>query len=59
METWLLIALLSERESSTLAFIPPHILFLERVQRQVRILKDLLAFVNAWRRTEDFILVAW
>jgi hypothetical protein len=58
MDTSLLTALLSENESSTLDFKREQYLFSGADDNaKSEILKDLLAFANAWRRTDAFILV--
>jgi hypothetical protein len=58
MDNDLVEALLNEDESSTLDFKRQQYPFVgANAQQKSELLKDVLAFVNAWRRTEAYILV--
>ncbi len=58
MNTTLMEELLNEDESSTLDFKRDHYPFEKATDEQKsELLKDILAFANAWRRTDAYILI--
>ncbi len=58
MDSVLIEELLNENESSTLDFKRDQYLFENATdEKKGELLKDILAFTNAWRRTDAYILI--